>query len=987
MPKHDFELIAERHIAELNTTGFLYRHRTGARVLSLVNDDENKAFGINFRTPPVDSTGVAHILEHSVLCGSRKYPVKEPFVELLKGSLKTFLNAFTYPDRTCYPVASQNVQDFYNLVEVYLDAVLHPRLTPQVLQQEGWHYELESPDAPLTYKGVVYNEMKGANSSPDRVMAETVQQSLFPDNTYGVDSGGHPRHIPDLTWEEFEGFHRQYYHPANAWIYFCGDDDPERRLELLEEYLGEYEPLEVDSTVGPQPRFEAPRRVEETYAVSAEVPSVDLPSAEAASEEAPKSMVAVNWLLVDGIDRETSLGLQILEHILIGNAAAPLRKALIESGLGEDLTGTGMESELAQFFFSTGLKGVAEGREAEVEQLVIDQLTALADGGIDPETVGAALNTTEFRLRENNTGSYPRGLVLMLRSLTNWLYDGDPFDMLALEAPLEQVKAAAQQGGYFEGLIRGHLLDNTHRTTLFLKPDRGRAAREEAEEQARLAAARQAMSADDLERVMAEAAELKERQEQPDSPEDLARLPRLELADLDREIRRIPIGRGEVAGAPFLHHDLFTNGIVYADLGFDLRTVPQDLLPYLPLFGRSLLEMGLEKEDFVRLAQRIGSRTGGVWAHTMVTSHRHRPQAVARFFVRGKAMVDQVGDLLEIMRDVLLTVKLDNRERFLQMVLEERASEEAHIVPGGHSVVSLRLRSHFDEAAWVSEQMGGVSYLFFLRRLVEQVQNDWSGVLQKLEALRSAIVNRDALLCNATFPQAERAGFEGRLAGLVEALPRAPAREAGWTRPQRGRDEGRDGGEGLVIPAQVNYVGRAANLYDLGYELDGSVGVITRFLRNTWLWDRVRVQGGAYGAFCSFDHFTGVLSYVSYRDPNLLATLDNYAGSARYLRDLDLSRDELTKAIISTIGELDGYQLPDAKGYTSMVRELTGVDEEFRQQMRDAVLGASVDDFRAFAAVLERMGDDGRVVVLGSREALDKANAERGDWLKLVPVL
>ena len=346
---HDFELIDERGIPELDTRGRLYRHRTGAELLSLSNDDENKVFGITFRTPPQDSTGVAHILEHSVLCGSRKYPVKEPFVELLKGSLKTFLNAFTYPDRTCYPVASQNLQDFYNLADVYLDAVFHPRLTPQVLQQEGWHYEVEEAGGPLVFKGVVFNEMKGANSSPDRVMAEYVQHSLFPDNTYGVDSGGHPRHIPDLTYEQFETFHRDFYHPANARIYFYGDDPPERRFELLEEYLGDYEPAETRSGVASQPPFSGPRRVERTYAAGEE----------GEEEGRARSMVAVNWLMHEEIDPVTGLGLQILDHVLLGTPASPLRKALIESGLGEDLSGIGMETELRQFFFSIGLKGVA----------------------------------------------------------------------------------------------------------------------------------------------------------------------------------------------------------------------------------------------------------------------------------------------------------------------------------------------------------------------------------------------------------------------------------------------------------------------------------------------------------------------------------------------------------------------------------------------------------------------------------------------------
>ncbi|HIC69580.1 MAG TPA: peptidase M16, partial [Candidatus Latescibacteria bacterium] len=385
----------------------LYRHPTGAKLMSLVNaEDENKVFGINFRTPPTDSTGIAHILEHSVLCGSEKYPVKEPFVELLKGSLKTFLNAFTYPDKTCYPVASQNLQDFHNLVDVYLDAVFHPRLTPEVLKQEGWHYEVDGDR--LTYKGVVFNEMKGAYSSPDRVLGEAIQQGLFPDNTYGVESGGHPKHIPDLTWDQFEAFHRDLYHPSNAHIWFYGDDPTQQRFEILETYLSQFEATTIDSTVAVQAHWSEPRIMETTYAVGAE-------ESEAGDEK--KHYVAVNWLLQDGIDYGTRLGLQVLDHVLMGTPAAPLRKVLIESGLGEDLAGGGMETELRQLFFSTGLKGVKPADEAKVEGLVIDTLTALARDGINPETVKASLNTSEFRLRENNTGSYPRGLILMLRSL------------------------------------------------------------------------------------------------------------------------------------------------------------------------------------------------------------------------------------------------------------------------------------------------------------------------------------------------------------------------------------------------------------------------------------------------------------------------------------------------------------------------------------------------------------------------------------------
>ncbi|MDA0335642.1 MAG: insulinase family protein [bacterium] len=974
---HRFELVETRAIPELNTEASLYRHPTGAQLMSLAcPQDENKVFGINFRTPPADSTGIAHILEHSVLCGSEKYPVKEPFVEMLKGSLKTYLNAFTYPDKTCYPVASQNLQDFHNLVDVYLDAVFHPRLTPETLKQEGWHYEVEGDN--LTYKGVVFNEMKGAYSSPERVLGEAIQRGLFPDNTYGVESGGHPRHIPDLTWEQFEAFHRDFYHPSNALIWFYGDDPVAQRFEILESYLARFERREVDSAVAVQPHWTEPRTIETTYAVSAEEDASD----EDGEEGKPKKhFVTVNWLLEDGIDYGTRLGLQVLDHVLLGSSAAPLRKMLIDSGLGEDVAGGGMDTELRQLLFSVGLKGVKAADEGQVEGLVVQALQTLARDGIDPETVKASLNTTEFRLRENNTGSSPRGISLMLRSLSTWLYGDDPFEPLAFEAPLAALKERIGLGRYFEGLIETHLLDNPHRTTVYVRPDVAQSAREEAEEKARLAEVRASMSAADMARVAAEAADLKARQEAPDDPADLAKIPTLSLDDIDRKIRQIPVQRTEVAGVRTLYHDLFTNGIVYFDIGFDLRTLPTHLLPYVSLFGRCLLEIGTQTEDFVRLSQRIGSRTGGLWATSIVTNHREQPEPVGLFLLRGKAMLQQTGDLLDVVRDVLLTTRFDNPQRFLQMALEEKAGDEAGLIPGGHAVATLRLKAQFTEASWAIEQMEGLSNLFFLRELVHQIETDWASVLARLEAVRDHLVNRKTMLVNATFPAQDRALVEPHIAALVQALPARPVTTGDWAA------ELRPANEGLTLPAQVNYVAKGGNLFDLGYELQGSVSVITKYLRNSYLWDRVRVQGGAYGAFCGFDHFTGIFTFTSYRDPNLQGTIDAYDGAAAFLQNLQLSDEELTKSIIGTIGELDSYHLPDAKGYVSMLRELTGVNDEYRQQMRDAVLATSAEDFRQFGDILARMNDVGRVVVLGSKDAISGANAARGRWLDVIAVM
>lgn len=970
MRERGFELIQETEIVALNTRVLRYKHRTGAEVLSLLNQDENKVFGINFRTPPTDSTGIAHILEHSVLCGSRKYPVKEPFVELLKGSLSTFLNAYTFPDKTCYPVASQNVQDFYNLVDVYLDAVFHPRLTPQVLQQEGWHYELENRGDPLVYKGVVFNEMKGAYSSSDTVLAKYVQQSLFPDNTYGVDSGGDPRHIPDLTYAQFEAFHRRYYHPANARIFFYGDDDPQQRLGLLGEYLGEFEPASINSAIELQPRFAAPRRLLRSYAVSPEGIGLE------------KNIVAVNWMLDGDVKPQLSMAFHILEHILIGTPASPLRQALIESGLGEDLAGVGLADELRQFYFSTGLKGV-EGKNVEaVETLVLSTLEEVAAAGIDAGAIAAALNTAEFRLRENNTGSYPRGLVLMRRALTTWLYDRDPCESMEFAAPLAACKERlAGDERFLEGLIRSYFLDNTHRTTLILEPDPQLQARAEAEEKNRLEEVRMAMGPDDLRELVGATHELKRQQEAPDTPAALASLPHLQLGDLERRAQTLPLEVTSQRGIEVLYHDLPTNGIVYLDLGFDLHGLPQEYLPYIPLFGRALMEMGTEKDSFVELDRRIGAGTGGIWPQTLVCSPRRAGESVCRFFLRGKAMRHQVDEFLDILKDILLAAVLDDKERFYQMALEEKAGEESSLVAGGHRVVSLRLRSHFEEAAWISEQMGGISYLLFLRQLVRDIDQNWPLVLSRLEDIRCLLLQRSALLCNATLEEGDRAILCPRLDGLIEALPNARMQPQNWIPVQPSP------WEGLGVPAQVNYVGKGANLYDLGYELHGSVSVVTRYLSTTWLWDRIRVRGGAYGAFCFFDSFTGVFSCVSYRDPNLLESLEVYDSCADFLRAAELGEQELRKAIIGTIGDMDAYQLPDAKGYTSMVRYLAGITEEYRQSIRDQVLETRAVDFVGLAKFLDHFADQGRVVVMGAPEALEGLGTERGNSFEMTKVL
>jgi presequence protease len=972
MTMHGFDLVREQLISELNTQARLYRHvKTGAELLSLKNDDENKVFGITFFTPPATSNGLPHIMEHSVLCGSRKYPVKEPFVELLKGSLHTFVNAWTFPDKTGYPVASQNLQDFYNLVDVYLDAVFYPNITPFTLKQEGWHYELDDLSSPLTYKGVVFNEMKGAYSDPDDLNSFYIKQSLFPDNAYGVDSGGSPVEIPTLTYAQFKQFHDTYYHPSNARIFFYGDAPVEDNLRIANDYLKDFDRIDVPATISLQPRFTAARRFTHEYAANEE------------EGDSKRGIVTINWLLGEGNDPETSLALAMLNHILVGTPASPLRKALIDSGLGEDLAGLELEQDLREVVFSTGLRGIDVENSGDVEMLVLNTLADLANDGIDPDMIEAATNTIEFALRENNTGSFPRGLLLMIRSLRTWLYGDDPLAPLAYETPLSAIKQRLARGErLFEMLIRTHLLDNPHRTTVLLKPNPEVQQRVETEEQARLAQIRAGMSEADLQTVLDETRQLKLKQETPDSPEALATIPRLKLDDLDQENKPIPLTVLESQGAQVLYHDLFTNGIVYLDLGFDLHALPQEYLPYVTLFYRALLELGTETEDFVKLSQRIGRKTGGIWPSILTASVLESEQATVWGFLRSKATTAQTPDLLAILRDVLLTVKLDNQERFRQLVLEEKASQEAELIPSGHGVVVSRLRAQFSEADWAAEQIGGIHYLFFLRQLVETVDKDWPAVLDKLETIRRSLINRQAMICNITLDAQNWTSVEPQLAHFLAALPAHPPALNKWIRPLDTVNEG------LIIPAQINFVGKGVNLYKLGYRAHGSFIPVVNYLQNTWLWERVRVHGGAYGGFATFDRRSGTFAYLSYRDPNLLDTLDNYDQSAQFLRDLKLSQDELVKSIIGAIGLIDAYQLPDAKGYTSLMRYLTHDGDDVRQRMREEILATSSADFTRFADLLAQVNTQGSVVVLGSQDAIEKANAARGNnWLRTLKVL
>jgi len=988
-----FELLRVDTVDEYGALCGVYRHKvTGAEVLSVIADEPNKVFGITFRTPPSDSTGVPHILEHSVLCGSRKFPTKDPFVELLKGSLQTFLNAFTYPDRTCYPVASMNLKDFYNLVNVYLDAVLHPRAIsdPLVLQQEGWHLELDDPSQPLTYKGVVYNEMKGVYSSPDSLMGRRTQQELFPDNTYGVDSGGTPSVIPDLTFDAFRDFHGKFYHPTNARIFFYGDDPAGARLDLVNEYLSEFKANPSDSVIRWQKKRTSPWTVVEKFP--------------ATPETAAKHMVAINWLINDEpMTMRDQLAWGVLDHLLLGTSASKLAKELTESNLGDDLIGGGLSDELLQATYGIGLKGVAPEDVDKVEPLVLEVLASAAKSGFDQDAITASINTIEFSLREFNTGGYPRGLMFMLGSLSQWLYDRDPLDGVRFESALAELKAALERKEpVFQDLINKALLANGHRVTVKMVPDLKLEKEQEMEELDVLAKIKAAMTPADLANIVTSTNTLKARQAAADAPEDVAKLPRLDLADLDREQREIPIEiehraalAGQSKGTTFLMHELPSSGILYADVCFDASSLTLDEAPLLPLFTACLTEMGTATKDRVTLSQEIGTHTGGLRTATLLAQPSIAGGLVAPsdalfsyVCVRGKAVAGKADRLFGLMREVVSEGNLDEKQRVIEMLKETVAGYRASIPAAGHTYADSRLRSKYSAASWLADASGGISGFEHAKALLLQAETDWPTLSLRLKTMRAKLVASDGIVINLTGDAVVLETARPHAEAFTAALPSSSPEWAGpggvrlhsvskslWaaapytTAPTN---------EGLAVPTQVNYVAKGGQLYKPGEKVAGSAAVISKYLRTGYLWDTVRVMGGAYGGFCRLSASSGVFTYLSYRDPNLKGTLDNYDNAASHLSTLELSDGDLSQSIIGAVGEIDRPMQADQKGFASLSQYLAGETAADRQARRDELLSTTLADFRAFGDRLHLLNKESTVTVIGSKGSIDKANEDMG---------
>eukprot|EP00602_Paraphysomonas_sp_CaronLab_P005816 CAMPEP_0185037566 /NCGR_PEP_ID=MMETSP1103-20130426/32208_1 /TAXON_ID=36769 /ORGANISM="Paraphysomonas bandaiensis, Strain Caron Lab Isolate" /LENGTH=907 /DNA_ID=CAMNT_0027575611 /DNA_START=503 /DNA_END=3226 /DNA_ORIENTATION=+ len=889
-----------------------------------------------------------------------------------------------------------NKKDFYNLVDVYMDAVFFPRAAsdPQVLQQEGWHLELDDPSQPLQYKGVVFNEMKGVYSSPDALMGRAIQSALFPDNAYSVDSGGDPRAIPQLTFEEFKKFHATSYHPSNARTFFYGDDDPRTRLDMVDQYFKEFTAMPVQSTaVTLQPKKPLWRGIKDRLKV---------PHPAAAPDEGGEDhrIITVNWLLNDQpLSSKEKLTLAILNHLMLGTSTAALQKALTDSRLGESVVGGGVDDDLAQATFSVGMRGVREDNVEAVEELVLKTLTDLASSGFEESAVRASLNSVEFHLREFNTGGFPKGLSLMLGCLSEWIYDRDPLNGIRFEEPLAELKKDLAEGKpVFQDLIRRLLLQNEHRVAVEMVPDPSLEQAQLDEEAKALADIKAGLSEEEIEGVMRDTKLLREAQAAEDSPEAKATLPRLTVEDIDPHPKEIPTeSRALSCGSTVLEHPISSSGILYTDIGIKFTGVPEKDLNLLPLFTRMLMETGTESMDDVALSRLIGAETGGIrasWYSDLKSSPGHvcNPEDVLYYFMmRGKCTTEKIPIMFDIMTDLLLNAQLHNKKRALDMLLEAKARRVNSVVANGHSFAMTRLSSRYSFLGYMAEHTSGLTYLRSLDALIDEVENDWPSVQARLENIRNTILStprsQDGVVINLTGDRPTLENSRPSVDAFVKSVnDAAVGLENKGTASQSCADlvriwkdtKGADttDREGFTMTSQVNYVIKGGPMLQPGEPVSGSFSVVSRYLSNGYLWDHVRVMGGAYGGFGRFSGQSGRFVFASYRDPNILKTLNVYDDAAVVLSGEDVSADDILQSIIGCIGDLDSPMSVDQKGFTAMARHISGETAEERAKWRQEILATSGDDFKLFAEKLKLVVDNGGVVVFGSKAALEEANEQ-----------
>ena len=949
-----FRLDRIERIDEINGTAYEMKHeKSGARLIYIDSPDSNKVFNIAFRTTPHNSTGVAHIMEHSVLCGSRKFPLKEPFVELVKGSLNTFLNAMTYPDKTMYPVASKNDKDFHNLMDVYLDAVFYPRVREdaEIVMQEGWHYELENADDELTYKGVVFNEMKGVYSSPDSVLERQMMRELFPDTTYGVDSGGDPDYITDLTYEEFQEFYRVHYHPSNSYIFLYGDMNIEEQLAFLnDEYLSHFDAIAVHTEVALQAPFTEGKVVSYPYSVGSEEPTDN------------RTLHSFAYVLPD-VTPEHSLAFEVLTHALLTSPAAPLKQALVKAGIGSDVSGYYLDS-IRQPMWTVQATGSNLDKQADLQRIVESTLQDLCDKGLDKELLEASLNSIEFALRESDFGGRPIGLAYIIRMMDNWLYDNDPLELLHYEEALTNIRNGLA-GTYFEDLIRHSILNNNHKVLVSIYPERGLQERKDAEVKEHLAAVKANMTKEEIDAIVEQTKRLKIRQETPDSDEALASIPLLELSDLNPNMEAVERRESKIGNKTVHFVPTFTKGINYVGLYFKLNCLTEEDLFYADILSDILGRVDTSERGYEALAKDINMNLGGLSSDiTAISKDGKRDEFTPLMIVRAKALHTKLPDLCRLINEVVQKADYSDDSRLTELVQESKAIWDNEAFRRGNSIVSQRVMAQVSAVGKFRDN-GNLGYY---QKISELASNPAALPLlpEKLAEVARKIFRANNVDIMFVGEEGELEAFKNLMKPLVET----------WDTTELSNDVLQitrlSGNDGIVTAGKVQYVAQGGNFIDHGFKHVGPMSVLETILRYEYLWIRIRVQGGAYGAFANF-YDDGNMIFCSYRDPNLLETLDVYKELPQYLRDFTLTDREMRKYIIGTMSSLDLPMTPALRGPRAMGMYFSGAKLEDKVEFRKQVIACKPEDIVALADVVEPVLNDNHICTMGNEQKIKDA--------------
>lgn len=954
----EYEILDEHRVEDVQSDGFILRHKkSGARIAILSNNDDNKVFYIGFKTPPEDETGVPHIIEHTTLCGSKKFPVKDPFIELAKGSLNTFLNAMTYPDKTVYPVASCNDQDFKNLMDVYLDAVFNPNITKyeEIFKQEGWHYELTGKDDELKINGVVYNEMKGAYSSPDEVLSSQIYRSLFPDNTYSKDSGGNPEYIPKLTYEAYLNFYHKYYHPSNSYIYLYGDMDVVERLEWLDkEYLSLYDYKKVNSEINKQPAFDEIKNVETQYSITMD------------DSQENKTYLSYNRVVGDSLDEMLYQAFDVLDYALVSSPGAPVKQALIDAGIGDDVYGS-YDAGILQPVFSFVAKNANASQADEFESIIENTLKEVIKTGINKEALLAGINSSEFKFREADFGQFPKGLLFGLNCLDSWLFDDmKPFIHLECLGTFAKLRKAVDTD-YFEKLIQEYLLDNTHGSSVTVKPKRGLGNEREEALAKELSDYKASLSDEEIKKLIEDTEHLKKYQEEPSSDEDLRKLPMLTRADMKKNAMPFSNIEDELLDVKVVRHDIESNGIDYISFLFDAGDFAQSELGYLGFFTNALGLVSTERYSYTDLANATNIYTGGI--STGTASHpdiKDRNNFVFKFEVKLKVLEKNLDKALELMEQMLLSSDFTDTKRLGELVAQIKARLQANLSSSGHLVAAMRSMSSFSRYALYQDELKGIAFYRSICRIEKELSESPKSVSDKLAAIAKKLFARNRMLIS----------FTGNNEAYCNAKPSLEKVIAGFDKMSAVGNQAEvhfnTAKEAFIDASQIQYVAKTGDFICEGYEYTGALRLLRIILSYDYLWINVRVKGGAYGCMNTFLR-SGESYFVSYRDPNLSDTLDVYDRIPEYIKSFSPDERDMTKYIIGTFSALDTPMNPEAKGSRSLSAYLEGITYEQIQKERNEILNAQPEDIRRLADLVEAVLKKDSICVIGNENMIKES--------------